>query len=341
MSKRVTINDVAAASGVSRATVSLVLRGGKSISPATQQRVRKAIEKLGYVYDRSAARLRAQHSFAVGLIVTDVHNPFFAALTMATEDVLFENDYTLLIGYSHDDVERQERLISAMIERRVDGIALLPAYESTSQALTKSLDRSDTPCVLIARNVPSLGADYVGPDNVRAGVLLAEHLVGERRRSIAFLGGPVESTARHERLSGVREVVERPGSDALLMADVPSAATRSGGVDAAREVISGASSPDAVVCYNDVVAFGVMDVMRDAGLGVGHDILLGSFDNVPDASRSMPSLTSVATFPEQIGEEATRALLQRIDETEGRPRTVLVTPELIVRTSTRPDAPPP
>jgi len=128
----VTINDVAAATGVSRATVSLVLRDEPRVSDETRRRVHEAMERLGYVYDRRAANMRTQRSMTVGLVVTDVRNPYFAELAMALEVALDGHGYSLLQAYSHDEHRREDRLLSAMVEHRVDGVILLPAKDTAA-----------------------------------------------------------------------------------------------------------------------------------------------------------------------------------------------------------------
>lgn len=331
---RVTLKDVAAACGVSRATVSLVLQDSSRVSAPTKERVRETMEQLGYVYDRRAANLRTQRSMTVALVATDVRNPFFAELTMAVERRLYNQGYTLLLGYSYDDQNRQTRLLEAMVEHRVDGVLLVPSYQTTSDMLAGSLVASGIPHVLMARHVPRHYADYVGADNVRAAELIGEHLASTGRRRVAFLGGPARSTARIERERGLRAALREQGVEFDPNMSIPAAADRDGGESAVKQLLEVGPPPEAVVCYSDVVAFGVMAALRAAGLQPGRDIAVASFDDILDAGLQQPPLTSVATHPDRTGTEAAEFLLRRIEDPSLPPRTVLLSPELHVREST-------
>ena len=324
--------DVAAASGVSRATVSLVLREEPRVSAETRRRVYDAMERLGYVYDRRAANLRTRRSMTIGLVVTDVRNPYFAELAMALEEALDDVGYSLLQGYSQDEREREARLLGVMVEHRVDGVILLPSKDTTAPDLHQRLVVAGMPHVLIARRVANHDADYVGVDNFRAGRLLAEHLASEGHRRVAFLGGP-RSTARSDRLRGLRAGLARHGLTLDGALSIVTGASRAEGIAAVEALLELGPVPDAIACYSDNVALGVVSGLRAAGLEPGSDVALGSFDDTPEASLQHPGLTSVATFPDQVGAEACRLLLDRIESPELEPRRVLLTPQLRVRAS--------
>src|SRR4051812_17939281 len=173
---RVTINDVAAESGVSRATVSLVLRGSSKIPDSTAQRVRAAMVRLGYVYNRQAANLRTKRTMTIGLVLTGVRDPWFADLTMAVEESAHHAGCTLLTGYSRDLVERQEQLLATMVEQRVDGVVLLPTSETSASTLASGLGAANIPHVLIDRRVSGYDSDRVRVDHWSAGEQVAAHL---------------------------------------------------------------------------------------------------------------------------------------------------------------------
>jgi LacI family transcriptional regulator len=330
----VTLKDIAAACGVSRATVSLVLQDSSRVSAATKERVRETMRQLGYVYDRRAANLRARRSMTVALVATDVRNPFFAELTMAIERALYKQGYTLLLGYSYDDLERQAKLLEAMVEHRVDGLLLVPSYQTTSGLLARTLVASGTPHVLVARHVRRHNADYVGVDNVRAAELVGEHLASRGHRRVAFLGGPPRSTARIERERGLRTALKRAGVEFDPNLSIATSNDRDGGVRAVEQLLAAGPVPDAVVSYSDVAAVGVMAALRAAGIQPGREVAIASFDDIPDAVAQQPPLTSVATYPDRTGAEAAELLLRRIDDPSLPPRTVLLAPELQVREST-------
>ena len=331
---KVTVSDVAAASGVSRAAVSLVLQDSNRVSAATKARVRQVMADLGYVYDRRAANLRMQKSMIVGLIVTNVRNPYFAELTMSIEQRLHEAGYTLLLGYSHDEHDRQRRLLATMTEHRVDGIVLLPSAETTPESLAGLTGQSGTPHVLIARKVRGHNADYAGVANVKAGALLGRHLIELGAKRIAFVGGPAGSIARTERERGLRKELEAAGISIAPEHSLGSPSTPAGGIEVTEKLLATGPVPEVVVCYSDAVAFGVLHTLRENGLDVGRDVAVAGFDDTAEARHQNPPLTSVATFPERIGDEASRLLLERIERPDVEPRAFIVAPELNVRAST-------
>jgi LacI family transcriptional regulator len=323
---------VAAASGLSRATVSLVLRGSPQIPELTKQRVREAMERLGYIYDRRAAVMRTERTMTVGLVVTDVRNPYFAEVAMALEAVMHEEGYVLLQAYSRDDQEREQRLLEEMAQHRVDGVVLIPSKETRSVHLDR-LAALRIPVVLIARRVPRHETDYVGVDNFMAGRLLAEHLASQGCRRVAFLGGPSRSTARAERQRGIAAGLRRYGVTFDNDLAIPTSADRKGGVNAVSALLQRGSLPEGIVCYSDVVAFGVLSGLRAAGVEPGSDAAVASFDDIAEARLQHPPLTSVATYPDLAGTEAARLLLQRFEEPDAKPRRVLLKPRLHVRAS--------
>ncbi|MCA0252658.1 MAG: LacI family transcriptional regulator [Actinobacteria bacterium] len=310
--KRPTIVEVAAHAGVSKATVSLVLRGSDQIPEGTKSRVRESMVALGYVYNRRAAEMRSLRSKTLGLVVANMRNPYFAELTQAVAGRAYSNGFTLLLGCSDDEVSRQQEILRAMIEHRVDGIALLPATRTTSRDLESSLVQAELAHVLIARSVVGYGSNYVGPDNRVAGRLLGRHLGEKGARSVAFAGGVSGTAPRRDRIAGLVEGLELTGG--RLSSDLPSA--RDALFEAQRElngVLGGASTlPDAIVGYNDMYAFGVMNALRSRGLEPGRDVMVAGFDNVPEAATQHPGLTTVDGFPQRAGAEATELLLRTL-----------------------------
>jgi LacI family transcriptional regulator len=331
---RVTLKDIAQACGVSRSAVSLVVQDSSRVSKETKTRVRQVMADMGYVYDRGAANLRTRRSMTVGLIVTNVRNPYFAELAMAIEQGLQDAGYTLLQGYSYDERANQERLISAMIEHRTDGVILLPAADSNAASLRMLRSPLGTPTVLIARQIANYEADYTGVDNVKAGALLGEHIRSLAARSVAFVGGPVSSTARNDRYRGAARVLRRAGITMTARGQHTSPSTAMDGERLTHELLRRGVQPDVIIAYSDAVALGVLHALRDSGINAGTDIAVASFDDVPDARYQNPPLTSVATFPADIGAQAARLLLARIDDPQRPCESAIIAPQLKIREST-------
>ena len=196
--KRVTLQDVANHAGVSRATASLVVRDSPLVTDETRERVLVSMQALGYIYNRAAASLRSRRSHAIGLVVTDITNPFFAQMTIGSETALEEADYAVLLGNTSERLAKQDLLLEAMHGYAVDGILIAPAMGTTIETVER-LRRWRLPFVLVVRYLFDVDADYVGADNTAGAELAAEHLVRNGHRRIAFIGGPAGSSARRDR----------------------------------------------------------------------------------------------------------------------------------------------
>ena len=192
---RVTLSDIAGDAGVSRATVSLVLRNVPVVAEETRNRVLSSMRRLGYVYHRAAASLRTQRTHAIGLIVTDITNPFFAEIIVAIEDKLGNADYVTLLGNTSETVSKQERLIATMQEYPADGLLLCPATDR-SATVAERIQNSRIPTVLFVRSVPGVDCDYVGVDNIFGAQSAVSHLAELGHRRIAFIGGTSEVSSR-------------------------------------------------------------------------------------------------------------------------------------------------
>lgn len=329
--KRPTFTEVAAHAGVSRATVSLVIRDSPQIPESTKTRVRASMDALGYVYNRRAAEMRSRTSRIIGLVVANIRNPYFAELTMSVEEAAGAEGYTVLLGCSIDDVGRQARVLQAMAEHRVDGLILLPASHSTASGLTELLDRPGMPHVLVSRAVAGYASDYVGADNQASGRLAGEHLRALGARNVAFVGGVEHTVPREDRIRGLLAGLA-PAAGALV-ADVPSAHDGIEDLSSQVAAVLARQPIDAVVTYNDMYAFSVFGALRAAGVEPGRDVAVVSFDDVPDAVRAYPALTSAAGHPDRVGKIATRLLLAAVHRTGAAPREVLVPPTLTARRS--------
>lgn len=332
MTKRVTLIDVAKDAEVSRATASLVLRGSPLVSKTTRERVHASMKKLGYVYNRAAASLRAQKSHAIGLAVTDITNPFFAELAISIEAQLDELKYSVLMMNTSENLEKQDHFLEAMHGYQVDGMLLCPAPGTTLETI-EQLKRWHLPCVLITRHVPDINYDYVGAHNISGTTMAVNHLLEIGHRRIAFLGGPERASARKERLTGYRDTLAANGISFDESLTITSPVSRDGGFEAVKRLLKLPNPPTAALCYNDVVAFGAMLGLQSENRQPGKDFGIIGFDNVADAALVRPALTTISITPSQVGEEAAKLLLERIAEPQKPARRVILKPELIIRES--------
>jgi DNA-binding LacI/PurR family transcriptional regulator len=305
---RVTLMDVARHCGVSRATVSLVLNDSPLVAAKTRDRVRQAMTELGYVYNRAAASLRTQHSDAIGVVLTNITNPYFAEFATGVQDILTRSGTVPLLAVSGEDRDLQHRLVKSLVERNVDGIVLIPAHGTTPNDLPELLG---TPLVLMARRLNGIDVDYVGAQNRDGGYAAAEHLYSHGCRRIAFVGGFSDSSARDERASGVAEFLSDHGLALGSELSVVCEPARPQAREATLRLLTKDPQVDGIVCFSDVVAFGVLDAIADTGRTVGSDVRVIGFDDVHDAGLNRPSLSSVSVPARETGRRAAQLVLER------------------------------
>ncbi|WP_245263257.1 LacI family DNA-binding transcriptional regulator [Azorhizobium doebereinerae] len=328
---RVTLNHIAAYAGVSRATVSLVLRKSPLVADETRAKVDAAMAELGYVYNRRAANLRSGASRTIGLVLCEITTPNYAQLTSGIDDVLDGEGYVAFITNSEEDAARQRRLLVRMQEHGVDGVVLVPA-EDTKAEVFDDAHCGNLPRVVAQRRVEGFSGDYVGPDYGAGMELVTEHLIGLGHRHIGFIGGVRRIAPLAERLAGFRRALRRHRLKSGPV--VPCAVLdRADGYAAARDLLAAGDHPTALVCYNDVVAFGVMLALAERGLTPGKDVAVVGCDDVAEAGLHRPALTTFTTDPRVVGREAARLLLRRVENPSRPPEQIIVPPRLIIRQS--------
>ncbi len=329
---RLTLRDLAKHADVSPATVSLVLRKSPLVAETTRERVLESVRTLGYVYNRGAASLRTQRTHTVGIAINELINPYFAQLTAAIERALNRIGYSVFLSNSAEDPVHQDHFIETMREHNADGVIVCPAERTTAVSL-QQLNAFQMPCVLISRHVPGAAVDFAGNDHRRGSFLAAEHLISLGHTRIAMIGGNEYSSTGIERHEGFAAALAAHGvtfDPGLLVTCAP---TREGGAEAILRLLDRADPPTAAVCYNDVIAFGVMLGLRKLGLEPGQDFAVTGCDDIAEAALWSPGLTSVAIDTVAMGDAAVQLLLARIAETDAPPRSVVLEPKLVVRAS--------
>ncbi|MFP7493883.1 LacI family DNA-binding transcriptional regulator [Terribacillus saccharophilus] len=332
--KRITLQEVAEHAGVSTTTASLVVRNNPRISQATRERVLNSIEELGYIYDRVAANMRSQSSNLIGVIVTNIANKFISEFLIGAQNKLEEFGYTVLLGTTFDNAEKQQNLISTMVEHRVDGLILNPSSRSLEKTV-KHLNNLKIPLVLANRELHTINADYVGIDYEQGAYQAVTHLVKKGHRRIAFLGGIRESSTWIGRMEGYRRAYKE--NDLLFDESIiiDSSPTIEGGEEAALALLSSSNPPTAIFCFSDMIAFGVMKVLSKQGIEVGSDMDIVGFDNIPDAEIYHPPLTTVSSFPKSIGIQAAKLLHSKISGESTELQRIILKPELVVRDTSK------
>ncbi|MEX8519679.1 MAG: LacI family DNA-binding transcriptional regulator [Leptothrix sp. (in: b-proteobacteria)] len=327
----ITIHDIAAEAGVSKSTVSLVLQGSDLIRQEKADRVREAAHKLGYVYNQRAADLRRKTSNAIGVVINDLMNPFFAEVLVGLERKLVDAGYTVLMAHTSEDLERQARVLQTMREQNVAGIALCPVLD-TPASLTSTVQSWGIPLVVMIRTLGDGAYDFAGSDNALGVQQAVKHLIKVGHRRIGFLGGR-SGPVLEQRLQGYQTALAEAGiafePDLVFTANP----TRAGGHESMLALLDQPTPIKAAVCYNDLVAFGALSALGERGLHAGNDFALMGFDNVLDAAHSNPPLSTVDIRPSELGETAGVLLLARIEDPKIGVQVHRTVPGLMLRQS--------
>lgn len=326
---KVTVSELAAHTGLSRSTVSLVLRNSPLVADDTRRKVLSAIEALGYVYDRGAARMRGKHSQTIGVIVVDLTSSFYAEFLAGVDAALDPTGRLAFVANSGEDPARQARLVERYREHAVDGIILCPA-EGADASLVGRIAGRGLPCVQALRVIDGTATDFAGTDNRRGTALATEHLVGLGHRHVAFVGSGALTSVARDRTGGYVDTMRRHGLEPVV---VDCANAREAGSAAVAGLLRSGRIPTGIVCFNDPVAMGVMQGLQRAGLRPGRDVSVVGFDDIADASLWVPSLTTVAIRPFEIGRSAAELLTRRIAAPDRAVERRIVEPELVLRDS--------
>lgn len=327
--RTITIVEVAAEAGVSKSTVSLVIKGSPLIKGDTAERVRVAAIKLGYVYNRRAGELRGNASNAIGVIINDLMNPFFAEILVGIERKLVEAGYVVLMAHTNESVETQTKVLMSMREQNAAGIMLCPALD-TPRALLKNIESWGIPLTVFVRNLGPGTYDFAGSDNKYGVSLATTHLLEAGHTKIAFLGGQ-NGVVQSQRLAGYKIALAK--KSVALNTDwvLPAKPNRQGGYETMSKLLSQKTGVTAAVCYNDIVAFGALSALSERGLRAGVDFALIGFDNVLDSAHSYPKLSTVDVRPSELGEKCAQVLLHRIRNPNAERQLYLAKPILLLR----------
>ena len=325
-----TIIDVARRAGVSKSLVSRVLRGGPA-STARSRAVLEAAEALGYHPNAVARSLVQGKTFNIGVLISNIHNAFFAEVLDGIMAAAGAHGYHVLIATGNRDPDAEAAALERLIQLRVDGIIL--AGTAIPDDAVRRASRS-VPATIIGTSSQIVGVDAV-TTNDRAGAEMAvEHLAGLGHRRIAFIDGGPTSRAVDRRV-GYLAAMQRLGlgdSTHVAIGDV----TEDGGYRAARHLLASTPRPSAIFACNDLAALGALNALDEAGLGVPRDVSLVGYDNTRLAALRHISLTTIDQPRLEIGEQALLLLLRRIERAGGRAKRQLLQPTLVVRATTAP-----
>jgi len=328
-----TLEDVAKRAGVSTATASRVLNKAGVVKDSTRRRVLKAAEELRYHPNLHARSLAGVKSHTLGMIVSNIENPFFLDIFCSLEGEAVRQGYEVVVEHTGYRSSRLVASVRSMLGRRIAGLAVI--VSEMEHSLIEELTASSLPIVFYdvghpARNITNIKVHY------EAGMRrTVEYLYSIGHRRMAFIGHHAGLDPLHERLKAFLDTMARYTGE-VHHTTVVSEDSPSGGRRAARQLLDSGFGPTAILCVNDNMALGVLRELKNDGLSVPADVSVTGYDNIGIAEFTCPSLTTVDIPRGQIGKLAFEALIQKQANGANGCREIIIEPQLIVRESTGP-----
>ncbi len=321
--KRVTLADVARASGFSPSAVSLVLNEAplsRYIPDVTKRKITEAAKRLGYRPDVFARSLRSQRSHTIGVLVIDLADPFCTLILQGIERKLLPTAYLPIVMDAHNQPAQLERYLELMVDRRVEGLVTVANWLLFDITLLEDIDDRQIPTIVVGRDLESPTVNSVLVDNEAGGYLAMEHLYNLGHREIAFVRGPRRLADSRIRWKGIRRFSQekRLRIKPSLIRDLPSVmeskSSFDGGQRLTKDLIESGESFTAVLAFDDLTAYGVIRALSEAGIRVPEDCSVIGFDDIPAASLSTPGLTTIQQPMGEMGEYAAEYILRRLDQ---------------------------
>jgi len=344
----VTVRDISRESGFSVGTVSIVLNDAplaRYISDKTKQHIKEVASRLGYSPNQFARSLRGSRSHTIGVMVVDVTDPFCTLLLRGIEATLYQTSYLSIFADAHNDPSRFERYLEMMMQRRVEGLIVIANWLVVDINLLSDLEKHRIPTVIVARELQADAISSVVVDNEEGAWKAIEHLYELGHREIAYIRGPKALGDSQLRWNGVRAFARsaKLTIDPKLVVEIPNVADPNHGFDTAmkltEELLKGKRRFTALMAYDDLTALGAMRALAKAGIKVPEQCSVIGFDDVAPAAFSSTPLTTVRQPMETMGSTAvdivTQAIKAKIEKREFELTHKKLTPELVVRQSTR------
>ncbi|MEM7267655.1 MAG: LacI family DNA-binding transcriptional regulator [Pseudomonadota bacterium] len=315
--KRPTIKDVAAKAGVSKSTVSLVLQNSELVKEETRESVHDAMRDLGYVRNRAAAALRGSGTGLIGLVINDLRNPFFTEFATSIQMALAEHGLATVIANCDEDPEIQNRTIRSMLEHDVAGFVISPTYGDVTEGFL-AIERANLPALQVLREVSSDAKPlpFFSHDYAAGSRMAALHLLDQGIERIAFVGGIEGREITTERMSGYLAEMNSRG---LRTTVIGGPTTRAFGREIADVLMQDHPEIEAAICFNDLVALGLLSGLSEGGRKAGEGFFLVGFDDIEEAQLVHPPLSTIRCNVAKFGELSAQTLVELIGgETSGR-----------------------
>ena len=331
----VTIKDVAKLAEVSVGTASMALNGKRTVKNHTREKVLAAAKNLGYHPNKYAKLLNSKRTNVIGLIVTDISNPFFGIITDKIQEILAKKKYDVLLGISNDRISKEQHFIGKFIEMQVDGVILAPSsIQAPNTSHLNSLRERDIPFCYISTYYLNTPAPCVMTDLSEGSYQLTKHLLNTGHKKIIYIVANRVLPNSNQRVEGYLNAYREAGahfSPEWIYIGEPSFM---GGYNSTGMIMKNKRRPDAIITMNDVMAMGVLKRLKECKIRVPEDISVAGYDDLIYTPLLETPLTTVKQPMEQMCKKAVDILISKIEDPDGINEKILLKPELIIRNST-------
>ncbi|MCW9707897.1 LacI family DNA-binding transcriptional regulator [Fodinibius salsisoli] len=330
-----TVEDVAKLAEVSTATVSRVFNKSAKVNEQTSQRVLEAAKELNYRPSRVAQRLRGKrkHSMIIGLIVTDLENPFFSEIARGVEDIAYQNKNAVMVCNSNEDKAKEKFYLEALIAEQVSGFILVPTTHNNKLITEIINDEYPVVCVDRKLNIGDINVDSVTVNNKQGAYRAVERLIKLGHQRIAIINGLEELSTTVERFEGYKQALEDYDislvDELILYAD----SREEGGIKSTKQLLELKERPTAIFSINNLMTLGCLEELNTQGINIPGEIALIGFDDMPWSKALNPPLTAVRQPGYELGVSAAELLLKRLSNPSRNTSDIVLNPELIVRAS--------
>jgi DNA-binding LacI/PurR family transcriptional regulator len=329
------IKEIAKAAGVSTATVSRVLNGSDKVRKVTAKRVMDIVEEMDYRLDHVARRMKvkATDSLVIGLIITDIGNPFFSNVARGVEDIIFKNKKILMMCYTNESPEKEKFFLNSLLSEKVSGVIIVPTIGNGNDAFIKKLVENGFPMVTVDRRIKDLNVDTVSINNEEGGYQATQRLIRNGHKRIGIICGIKGLSNTKERFEGYRKALNDAGIPISEELITYGNYVESGGREAMEKLLSLENPPTAVFSTNNLMTLGCIKELYKRKISIPNEMALIGFDDSTWAEALIPPLTTVKQPGYELGANAAELLIKRLNSGNSSKMNVVLNTELVIRES--------
>jgi len=327
--KYITLKMVAERAGVSVNTASRAINNKPDINLETKKRVLQIAKELGYIRNAAAVALRTKKTGTIGVVIADNRNPFYAEVLNGMEEAAREKNYHIILANTQRDYKKEEEAINLLLAKRVDGLLITPVQDRDDDI--KNLINANIPFVIVGRDFENIEVEAVYSNEVKGGFLATEYLIKKGHKRIALIDGFLYKSPARGRLEGYKRALKKYrislDDDLLSVGDIDV----KDGYERTNQLFEKELDFTAIFAYNDMMAFGAMQAIKEKGLRIPEDIGLVGYDDIPFSSLISPSLSTIRLKKQELGAESLKLLLSRINRGHKKTKKIMLDVELQIR----------